>query len=175
VCVDDYDADIDATDVTKLSEQNRQELLDILTDAIKDTKSVDEAVKVLRGFGGGTASVNDPDEVSCQTESFVQRASRLCNQGRTTSGLDLLYNSVDELLHQGKFAQLNSMIERVSVDDHSIDILLGMLTTTLPASSRLPARSQFFNDVERSIRNRGEYEDGLLTGLEGCQPDGSRS
>lgn len=49
----------------------------------------------------------------------------------------------------------------------SVDVLLGILTATLPASSRLASRSKLFGQIAETLEKRGEYEEGLLTGLEG--------
>ena len=97
----------------------------------------------------------------------IRSANRLDVSGHTDSALDLLYDAVDELLQRGEFEKLDSMITNVAVADLSENILIGLLTATLPARSRLPIRPKFFAEVEETLRKRGEYEDGLLSGLEG--------
>ena len=44
--------------------------------------------------------------------------------------------------------------------------LLALLTSTLPARSRLPYRPTFFSMVEKHLKSTNQWEDGLLTGLE---------
>jgi len=100
-------------------------------------------------------------------ESFVQRACRLDELDRTDTALDLIYDSVDELLCEGKFELLNSILSHTSVNTLSVDLHLAILTATLPAISRLPSRPRFFDEVEQVLRYRGEFEEGLLSGLEG--------
>jgi hypothetical protein len=101
-----------------------------------------------------------------EPESFVRRARRLDAQQQTDAALDLIYDSVDELLRSNRFSELDAIIARVAADDCSTDVLLGLLTATLPARSKLPSRKHFFRAVNRSLKTRPEYEDGLLAGLE---------
>jgi hypothetical protein len=99
-------------------------------------------------------------------ETLAWRAQRLVRMGRIEPALDLIYDAADHMMRKGEFAQLDSVLANVRVSDLSVDILLAILTATLPAKSRLPSRTRFFNEIEKSLRDRDEYEDGLLTGLE---------
>lgn len=100
-------------------------------------------------------------------ESFVARACRLDELQRTEAALDLIYDAVDQLMRDNELERLDSILAESPVDSLSVDILLGLLTATLLARSRLPSRGAFFNAVEQSLKRRGAYEQGLLTGLEG--------
>ncbi len=100
------------------------------------------------------------------SNSFIERANRLDVSGRTDAALDLLYDSVDEFLCRGELAKLNSYLSCVVAADLTINILIGLLTATLPARSRLPARRALFMEVDAELRRRNEFEEGLLTGLE---------
>ncbi|MDZ4818677.1 MAG: hypothetical protein SGJ20_06865 [Planctomycetota bacterium] len=99
-------------------------------------------------------------------ESFLQRAKRLDLQGQTDSALDLLYDAIDEMMRNGQVADLDAILNECIASQFSTDILIGLLTATLPVRTRLPYRRLFFREVEKSIKQRGEYERGLLTGLE---------
>jgi len=80
--------------------------------------------------------------------------------------LDGIYSWADELMRAGRFQYLNAAISAFHPDDMTTDNLLGVLTATLPAKSKLPARKAFFQAVERILTARGEMESGLLAGLE---------
>lgn len=108
-----------------------------------------------------------PEHTLPDAESFVDRASRLDSAGHSDAALDLLYDSVDEMLRRSEFARLDSILNNTAVADCSPNTLIGLLTASLPARSRLPSRKEFYAAVERALRQRGEYEDGLLTGLGG--------
>lgn len=101
-----------------------------------------------------------------QPESFVERAQRLDSFGQTDAALDLIYDSIDELMRESLFSELDHVLSQVPVRRTSTDVLIGLLTATLPARTKLQNRGQLFRDVERELRERGEMEDNLLTGLE---------
>jgi hypothetical protein len=98
-------------------------------------------------------------------ETFIDRASRLDKLGQTDSALDMLYDAVDHLMRRGSFDELNLTLRAQTAEELSVDISLGLLTSTLPARTRLPARAEFMKDVERVLRSRNEYEEGILSGL----------
>ena len=79
--------------------------------------------------------------------------------------LDISYELIDDLLHAREFASCASQLEGVDVSLYSIDVLLTLLTATLPARSKIGTRASFFKRVEDELRRRGELEDGLLDGL----------
>jgi hypothetical protein len=103
--------------------------------------------------------------IPAQRESFLQRAQRLDRMGHTDAALDLLYDNIDEQMRQGRFADLDLVLATLHVEDYSADMLLGLLTATLPARSRLLARASLLTKVEETLRRRGKYEEGLLVGL----------
>ena len=99
-------------------------------------------------------------------DKFLQPVVQLEKHGHIDSALDVLYDRVDDLLKAQQFTVLDDLLRQVDVDSISVDVLLGLLTATLPARSKLPARPKFFADVETSIKTRGAWENGLLAGLE---------
>jgi hypothetical protein len=107
------------------------------------------------------------DESHARCETFLQRSNRLSQSGNTDAGLDIVYDAVDELLRNGEFDELNQHLAALAVAKYSTDILIGLLTATLPARRRLSARPSLLTAVEATIRERGEYGEGILTGLDG--------
>lgn len=105
------------------------------------------------------------EHVGGDAESPIDRADRLDRQGHTDLALDLIYESTDRFMRAGAFSELDALLATTSPDTLSLDLLLGVLTATLPAKSRLPTRDSFLAKVEETLRGRGEYEDGLLAGL----------
>lgn len=100
-------------------------------------------------------------------KSLVADAKQLASDGLIDAALDLLYDSVDEMLWKDDdLSQLDSILTDIEVEGLSVDILLGILTATLPAKGRLTARGKFFDKIKRELVDRGEYEEGLLSGLE---------
>lgn len=79
--------------------------------------------------------------------------------------VDGVYDWTDELFHAGEFDIVNKWIGDIKVENIDIDFMITVLTTTLPAKSKLSNRSKFYKDVEQEIIKRGEMGDGLLQGL----------
>src|SRR3990172_8235788 len=106
------------------------------------------------------------EKPATKLDKFLQPVTQLERHGHIDSALDVLYDRVDDLLKARQFSTVDDLLRQADVGSISVDVLLGLLTATLPARSRLAARSKFFADVEAAIKMRGEWEDGLLAGLE---------
>lgn len=106
------------------------------------------------------------DRPATKLDKFLQPVTQLERHGHVDAALDVLYDRVDDLLKASQFSAVDNLLRQADVASISVDVLLGLLTATLPARSKLPARAEFFADAEASIKARGEWEDGLLAGLE---------
>jgi hypothetical protein len=74
--------------------------------------------------------------------------------------LDQIYDTIDDLLLNSKFSEVDCILERLEIKI-DLDLLLGYLTATYPAKSKLRKRENLFNKVKE------EYTDEqLLKGLE---------
>lgn len=102
-----------------------------------------------------------------RTGDFVAQARKLEADGYSESALDLIYETIDEMLRSGRFAWCDAMLNEVDVDECSLDVLLALLTATSPAASKLSTRASFYSRVKVSLQERGVLEPGLLDGLEG--------
>lgn len=98
------------------------------------------------------------------SDAFLNPILQLEEEGNTDSALDLLYDKVDELFIAGEFGILNQILADTSPDELSIDMILGLLTSSLPVRSKLAARADFYEKSKAVLKARGEYEDGLLSG-----------
>lgn len=131
--------------------------------------SVAEAIDRLVSRGGIREAPRErvsPSPCSSPTEDFLDRARRLDELDRTDSALDVIYNHVDEMLLAGRFAEIDGRLASVDCDRYSVDLLLALLTISHAAKRHLPQRPNFHTRAEKSIRDRGQWEDGLLLGLE---------
>ena len=99
-------------------------------------------------------------------KAFVGHANRLAKNGQIDAALDLVFDRIGNFLVKCKFQEVDSILEDVRPERLSVDILLGLLTCTLPAKTKLSTRAALFVKVEKEIRKRGEWEEGLLSGLE---------
>jgi hypothetical protein len=105
-------------------------------------------------------------ETGPPTEAMLDGVIRLAQKGRLDTALDLIYDKIDDLFLAGQFEEVDSLLGKIDIRGSSVDILLGFLTATLPAKSRLPSRAPFFHKVEIFLQETGRMEEGLLSGLE---------
>src|SRR6266436_6087207 len=96
--------------------------------------------RVLPPIKATNGTAGAPVELRDLHETFVSRAHRLDTARHHNAALDLIYDSMDEMMRKGEFDSLNSLLANINVADLSVDLLLGLLTATLPAKSRLPSR-----------------------------------
>ncbi len=104
-----------------------------------------------------------PDRSGSQ---FFEPMIRLDKQGRVHAALDLLYERIDQFFRRGRFADVDSIVANTNYATLSTNLLVGLLTATLPAKSKLPSRAHLFRQAESLIKERREWDDDLLTGLE---------
>jgi Arc/MetJ-type ribon-helix-helix transcriptional regulator len=97
--------------------------------------------------------------------SFVLRANELARAGERSRAMDMLYDKIDELMRSGQLERLDDLLKGVREEELSADVLLGLLTATLPARNRLPSRAKVLRETERILRARCEFQEGLLAGL----------
>lgn len=88
--------------------------------------------------------------------------------GRVDDAIQIVYKDVDELLRTGKFAECDECLKSVMEWDsipYSTEILLALLVATLPVQYTLLSRDDFRTRVEKTLRERGDYEKDILLGL----------
>lgn len=105
-----------------------------------------------------------PDTVALQ--SSLADARSLEHVGRTQDAVNLIHRVLDAALRDGQFQAIDQMLERMDADLEGVDMLLSVLTATLPARDTLAHRAALFHAVERTLRSRALLEPGLLDGLE---------
>jgi hypothetical protein len=80
--------------------------------------------------------------------------------------LDELFDSFDTLFLDGRFDKADQRLASVAVESVSTTMLIGFLTATLPAKSKLKKRAAFFESVSKELSKRGDTDSSLLQGLE---------
>ncbi len=85
----------------------------------------------------------------------------------TDKQLDELHNKIDGLLVGLEFDKVGKLLEKVSIVRTTTDMLLGYLTATLPARSRIVGRQGFADRVyaELKVRNGPRKAAELMKGL----------
>lgn len=79
--------------------------------------------------------------------------------------LDEIYDAIDDALLAQQYRVVDLLLGSISVHAQTTDALLAILTVTLPAAQRLPARASLYNRVRAVFRLRG-CDPALLAGLD---------
>lgn len=82
--------------------------------------------------------------------------------------MDKLFDLIDAQMKAAEFPKLSAMCGVVAERAGQLpsELLLGLLTATLPARSQLPDRTRLFQATRTRLDELDELEDGLLDGLE---------
>lgn len=102
------------------------------------------------------------------TSTLLDRIYATHDAGQTDAALDLIYDTIDELLTAGKFEAVDRILWNLRTRPPKTDILLGFLTVTLPARSRLAWRAPIVEVSRCHLGATCEAEEAgrLLKGLE---------
>jgi hypothetical protein len=119
---------------------------------------------VLLGLAEDSSRKSPP--IKSSDRGILELVARLQKISDVDTALDLLYDEMDVFLKNQQFKLIDNSLGIIEAGSLSADLLIGILTTTLPAKTKLPSRRDFFSRVEATLKKRGEWEDGLLVGLE---------
>lgn len=158
---------VESTEVSLPSDSGRlpDELTRRLESLLRDAEQKGKLRVVVESFSKLVAA-----EIASKGEtalgSFLDHARRLDGLGQTDTALDIIFDQVDEMLLADEFDRVNQLLIDTTTVEFSVELLLGILTATLPAKSRLPNRCEFFDRVVQTLQSRGEFKDRLLIGLD---------
>lgn len=96
---------------------------------------------------------------------FLKEALAFEEAGNLRQALGLVYRRVEVMMELGMTDLLNEEIASFAADKIGTDVLLGLLTATLPVKSKLPSRRHLFRQTKRILKARKHYERGILDGL----------
>lgn len=120
----------------------------------------------LREAFACAAAARLSEEYSVGRQSnIIDHAKRLEGHGHLELALDLIYDYVDGLARQDRLDECDIVFTSATPGSLSTDLLLAMLTATLPWKSRLRSRHRFLQSVRATFVARGESEENLLAGL----------
>lgn len=87
--------------------------------------------------------MTSPAELKHSLESFEPQD--------VDEALDLLFDKVDRWLTKSQFDTVDEFISMVDVEKLSEDLLIGVLSITFPARSKLPARTSYMKRLESCL------------------------
>ncbi len=102
--------------------------------------------------------------ISCRIE-WIDESNRLRNAGMRVKSLDILFDTIDDLLLAGQFGKCDSALKLLTVSQLSNSQIATVLTATFAAKDKLPSRSRFYIEAENWIRSNGGVTERVLAGL----------
>jgi hypothetical protein len=90
--------------------------------------------------------------------SVADTAEKLLRNGYPERAIDHIHNSIENLMLDGKIRKVDLILRDINPNQYSVDVLISLLTATLPDKSKLGQRAGFYNRVEKSFEK-------LLKGL----------
>ena len=116
-------------------------------------------------YDGARQASLKPRRYLIANESWLSQVNKLATMGSVDSALDILYDKVDFLLREGKLSKVDEILESANPETLNINIILGLLTTTLPAKTKLKVRGTFYETVEAYVNDQFDDTAGILIGL----------
>lgn len=97
---------------------------------------------------------------------WLSKALEQDQLGHSDEALDIIFDNIDVMLLNGNFNGVDNLLVSVDPTEHSLDMALGLLTSTLPAKFKLENRNRFYELVKEDLIKHNALEEGLLVGLD---------
>lgn len=89
---------------------------------------------------------------------FLDKVYRLDAANQLSDAADLVYDHLEQLLHEGAHEACDRILGMVEVDRFSTAMMRSFLTVTAPAKSKLKCRSELYARIEKAMISRTDPE-----------------
>jgi hypothetical protein len=97
---------------------------------------------------------------------WFMRATHQFIAGERTVSLDLIYDTIDNMLIIAEFEKVDQLLQEIDIHNTPTTLLIGVLTITLTACDQLSFRAEFFNSIQSELKQRDKLIPGMLDGLD---------
>lgn len=105
-------------------------------------------------------------EAKSAPPQWVEEMYLLVAHRELERAVDLLFERVDDLLLEGRMNECDAILRTIDIDQLDSNLMVSLLSITLPAASELPYRPTLVARVESSfMKTDPERTAGLLRGL----------
>lgn len=84
-------------------------------------------------------------------QTDLLKRAQLLEKNDVDQAIALIYDTLDHAFTSNKFTEVDDWMEDIRAEEYSVDILLSVLTASLPAKKSLPSRGRFFEKVRQSL------------------------
>jgi len=81
--------------------------------------------------------------------------------------LDVIFNTIDDLIIDGKYSEINNMLWKLHGNDFNGDCMVGILTITFRVKHKLPYRSIVYQKTRKKLKKELISEDKINKILKG--------
>ena len=100
------------------------------------------------------------------TLNFLAEAADHMQAANAKLALRSIYRNCRLLMSLGMLQEIDDEISATTLQELDSDLLLGLLTATLPRKTELKSRDRLFAECKRLLKRRGHYERGIMDGLD---------
>jgi hypothetical protein len=98
--------------------------------------------------------------------NWLNEFYELAKINKNDLGMDLLFDNVDEMLCDGKFKEVDDLLETMDLSILNTTLLIGLLSITSAAKNKLKNRASLVQRIEEIFKvTDPERVDRLLKGL----------
>jgi hypothetical protein len=91
---------------------------------------------------------------------WLKKAIEEDAKGDFDVALDIIYDEMDDAFCEGRFDEIDSFLKELDdVTDLSVDILMGLLTTSKWAEDKLPSRKEFAKKAVIVLKSKPDYHE----------------
>lgn len=94
----------------------------------------------------------------------LQKAYELDQHGETEKMLDFIYDTIDQAFRNGEFDLVNNALPSLDLEKYSVDFLLGILCSIMPARSKLSHTNSLIDKIKKIFSER-QIDPRILIGL----------
>ncbi len=98
--------------------------------------------------------------------TWLNKAKDIDRVGKSDEALDIVYDNIDKMLSNNNFIGVDSLLSEIDINEYSVDMLLGLLTSTLPAKNKLENRKYLLELATENVLNAGVYGVEIFVGLD---------
>lgn len=107
----------------------------------------------------------EPAEATRGQPQWVEESNRFEKAGERGKALDVIYDTLDDMLLASKFGECDNDLSRIDVAELGNSQLTSVLMVTAPARDLLPSRADFHSRVVAVVKSRGGEVGKMLSGL----------
>lgn len=89
---------------------------------------------------------------SDQSLMWLDDVYSLVVKGKPDDAVDIVYENVDRMLERGEFERCDSFLRVVDLSRLDTNVMVALLSITMPAATKLKARAEVLASIEKNLR-----------------------